>query len=52
MSQYIDKHENTEIYLTKDQIPKTSIVKTLSFKIELIPILDDDKNSVLDDMTS
>jgi hypothetical protein len=27
-------------------------VKNLSFKIELIPILDDDKNSVLDDMAS
>ena len=27
-------------------------MKNLSFKIELIPILDDDKNSVLDDMNS
>lgn len=44
LSQYVDK--NTEISLSKDQIPKTSIVKSLSYKIELIPIIDDDKSSV------
>jgi hypothetical protein len=27
-------------------------VKSLSFKIELIPIIDNDKNSVLDELTS
>jgi hypothetical protein len=44
LSQYVDK--NTEISLSKELIPKTSIVKSLAYKIELIPIIDDDKSSV------